>query len=115
MSEGVVRGCTLEFEGVGVAVGAALVSGLLSLVGPYLASLTGTLAALALAGWVAARARSGRPSPSPWGWPCCLALGALAAGALLFLAPPSALVRFRALPLAGALVPLWWTSRRRVP
>ncbi len=102
----------LDFEAVGVAVGAALVSGVLSLIGPYLASLTGALAALAFAGWVAARTSPGA-SPRPLrGGGAALVLSGLVVGTYLFLAPPASLVRFRALPLAGALVPLWWTTPR---
>jgi len=104
----------LEFDVVQVAVGAALVSAALSLVGPYLTSLTGTLGALALAGWVASRAGpDGRPR-APLGWAAGLALGGLALGAVGYLAPPAALLRFRAVLLAVALVPLWWTTRRRI-
>ena len=99
-----------ETDVVPVAAGAGLVSGLLSLIGPYLVSLTGALAAIAFAGWVAALAE---PRTGRWTlrrWKIGLALGALAVGALLFLAPPPVLLRFRALPLAGSLLPLWWTA-----
>ncbi len=108
-------GPALDFEVVGVSVGAALVSGGLSLVGPYLASLTGALGALAFAGWVAARLGSDVRLKIPLDPAAWFALGALAMGALLFLAPPASLTRFRALALAAALVPLWMTSRRGVP
>jgi hypothetical protein len=114
MSGGVLVGPFVEFEAVGVAVGAALVSAVLSLLGPYLASLTGTLAALAFAGWAAARTRSGRSSGSVQGWATVLVLVGLGVGALLFLIPPASIVQFRALPLAAALVPLWWITPRRL-
>jgi hypothetical protein len=101
-----------DSEVVGVAVGGAGVSALLSLVAPYLVSLTGALSAIAFAGWVATRAdaRGGvRPSLRPVAW---LVLTGLAVGAVLFLAPPGPMVRFRALPLGAALVPLWKISPR---
>lgn len=100
------------FEVVGVAASAALVSGVLSLVGPYLVSLTGALGALALAGWVEARSGSGIRPRVPLGPTAGLALGGLAVGAVVFLLPPAPLERFRGIALALALVPLWWTAPR---
>jgi hypothetical protein len=101
-----------EAEVVGVTVGGALVSGALSLLGPYLASLTGALAAIAFAGWVAERAGAvGRPRPrlGRSGW---FALGGLGVGAWVFLVPPPGVATFRALLLAIALVPLWRSAAR---
>jgi len=102
----------LEFEVVGVAVGAALVSGALSLVAPYLASLTAALAALALAGWVVrwgTSASGERRSPlrrMEW-----LALGCLALGGALFLSGAPPVLSVRGLVLVVSVVPLWAATR----
>jgi hypothetical protein len=101
-----------EFDVIGIAVGAALVSGALAVVGPPLAALTGALAVLAWAGWVALV----RQTPGPVrrlvtgtrGW----AAASAGAGALLFAAGPGFLAPFRGLVLAFSLVPLWWVARR---
>jgi len=102
----------LEFEVVGIAVGTAVVSGALSLLVPYLASLTGALAALAVAGWAARRAARAPSGPPPFlaagEW---LALGSVALGGVLFLRGPSPLPVFRGLLLGLALIPLWCVAR----
>jgi hypothetical protein len=96
----------IEFEVVGVAVGAALVRGALAPLDPSLAALTGALAALALAGWVARRARPLGPLRGAE----ALALASLTAGALVFLAAPGPVAPLHALLLALAAIPLWWSS-----
>lgn len=103
----------LEFEVVGVAAGIGVVSGALALVGPYLAALTGALAALALAGWLAARSRT--PGVALVDRGGALALVILGAAAVIYVAPPVGLASVRALLLGLALVPLWWTAPRKGP
>jgi hypothetical protein len=104
-----------EFDAFGVAVGATVVSGGLAVVLPFLLALTGTLAALAFAAWVAlARARAPNPrarSRSQWG----IALFALGLGATVFLLGPEPLARIRGLLLALALLPLWAVERNPPP
>jgi len=102
-----------EFDVLDGTVGAALVSGPLSLLAPYLASLTGALAALALAEWVARRWGTGPAAPRRRirvgeG----AALGCLAVGGGLFLGEATALGPGRGLLLALTLIPLWWAGRR---
>jgi hypothetical protein len=104
----------VEFEVVGVAVGAALVSGALSVLGPYLASLTGALAALAFAGWIAGRSSTGPGLGPALREPgALLALASLAAGAAVYLGLAAPFARWRGLVLGVALVPLWWSGARR--
>ncbi|MGP8072015.1 MAG: hypothetical protein ACLPZM_02665 [Thermoplasmata archaeon] len=107
-----IRSPVFEFEVVGVATGTALVSGALSLVAPYLASLTGALGALSVAGWVARRgtgARTGgQPSLDPREW---MAIGCLALGGGAFLFGPPLIATVRGLVLALSLVPLWAVGR----
>jgi hypothetical protein len=101
----------VELNVVGVATGGALVSGALSLVGPYLVALPGSLAALAVAGWIAQLRRSAGsevvrlPSGAP------LALVVLSAGATGYVFATEALGPFRGLLLALALLPLWNVAR----
>jgi len=100
------------FDVVGVSVGAGLVSGGLSLVAPALAALTGSLAVLAIAGWLTlARQALGTlrrmiTGGSAW------ALASVGAGAGLFLAGGTPLAPVRGLVLAVSLVPLWAVCRR---
>lgn len=101
----------VEFEVVGVAVAGALVAGGLALVDPFLASLSGALAALALAGWVAQISGAGTRSVRRMGRSGAAALTSLSVGAVIFLASPSALTRVRGLLLAVSLVPLWMAAR----
>ncbi len=111
-------GSLLGFETFGTAVGLALVAGALSLVAPTLTVLTGTLAALAIAGWASLRYREGRPrrwagSSARW-----LTLAAAATGALVYLDPPGLMAPFRGLVIGIGLVPLWAGERpiaRRPP
>ncbi len=109
---GTVPGRPVEFEVVAVAVGAGLVSGALALADATLAPLTGALAALALAGWVSARVGP-RRAPNP-AFRTGAPLVALGLGAVLFFAAPAPFVPARALLLALAGIPLWWTAPRRV-
>ena len=101
----------LGFEAFGVAVGATLVSGALSLAAPFLIALTGALAALAIAGWSARLRRTGpfragllRPRP-------IVALAILGSVTVIFLFPPTALDAARGLILALGLLPLWAVER----
>ena len=104
---------SIELEVVGASTGVAIVAGALAVEAPYLAALTGTLAALALAGWVAVRTgRPGRPA-TEFRPRDAAALSALMLGTVAFLWPAGPVDRFRALVLALALLPLWWTSSRR--
>jgi len=105
----------LEFEAFGAAVGAAVVSGACALVEPFLAALTGALAALAVAGWVSllrgrrvARGDLARPGT-------VLALGLLAVAAALYLLAAPELAATRGLLLGAGLVPLWLVERGRAP
>jgi hypothetical protein len=104
----------IELDVVGVAVAGALVSGGLSLVSSYLTALPGSLAALALAGWVAQLRRSADRGPlrAPRG--TRPALVAFAAGVAVYLFAPGILASFRGLLLGLALLPLW-DSARRIP
>ncbi|MCI4365365.1 MAG: hypothetical protein L3K10_04805 [Thermoplasmata archaeon] len=101
-----------EFDVVGVSVGGALVSGALSLVGPYLAGLTGALAALTLAGWAALlhQAPSRRTHRLPT--PEVTALVSVVLGAGIFLGGPNGVAPFRGLVLAVSLIPVWMVARR---
>lgn len=100
------------FDTFGVSVGAALVAGVLSIGIPFLAALTGTLAALAVASWVMVR------GPPTVFWETFLparraiGLGILAGGAALFLFPPPLLATLRGPLLALTLLPLWWVERQ---
>jgi hypothetical protein len=109
------RSPVLEFEVVGVAVGAAFVSGALALLDGDLTSLTGALAALAFAGWVAHRAGDPSGRTRPFRERDGVVVGFLALGAVVFLAGPGVLQRFRALFLATTLLPLWLTARGAAP
>ena len=108
-----VRVVPVEFEVFGTSTGVGLVAGALSVVYPFLASLAGTLAALALAGWASmlrrrgvGRAELARPDR-------LLALGLLGAGAVVYGIPTPGLTGFRGLLVALAVVPLWFAERHR--
>jgi hypothetical protein len=105
----------VEFDVIGVCVGAALVSGALSLVGPHLAALTAALAALALAGWAAQVRRAPGRLRRSLAWRSGGAVASIVAGAGLFVAGPSLLLPFRGLLLALLLIPLWSVARRLPP
>lgn len=106
-------GPPVEFEVFGTAVGGGLVAGALSIVAPFLLGLTGTLTALAVAGWARLHARGGRTGSTVLGGRGSLALALLGGGALMFLFPPEGLQAFRGLVLAVSTVPLWWLERAR--
>ncbi|MGB6500956.1 MAG: hypothetical protein WBG19_06125 [Thermoplasmata archaeon] len=97
----------LGFDPFGAAAGVALITGALAVILPFLSVLTGTLAALAVAGWALGRGRA-YPRPS---WFRHRIGGAVACGVgaatLLYLAPPASLGPFRALLLALALALFW--------
>lgn len=103
----------IELEVFGASLGGGLVAGALSIVVPFLNALTGTLAALALAGWsglVYRRGESLRAYLSAGGR---FAFPVLVVGTLLYLRPPVFLEAFRGLVLALSLVPFWWVERCR--
>jgi hypothetical protein len=101
-----------EFDVLGVATTCALVVGAFSLLAPFLSSLTGTLAALALAGWCSKLRPGGasvrgivRPGRG-------IALAAFGGGVILFVGPLASSL-FRGLVLGVAIVPLWFVEKRR--
>jgi hypothetical protein len=100
------------FDVVGVSVGAGLLSGGLSLVAPGLVALTGSLAVLAIVGWLTlARQALGTVrrmvgGGTPW------ALASVGTGAGLFFVGGPLLASVRGLVLAVSLVPLWTVCRR---
>ena len=108
-----VRFPPMEFEVFGTSMGVGLVAGALSVLEPFLAALAGTLAALAFAGWASMIGRRGG------GWTelvrpgRLVALGLLAAGALVYGFPGPELLPFRGFLVTLAVVPLWLTERRR--
>jgi len=106
-------GAALEFEAFGVAVGSALVCGLLSTLVNWLVSPTATLSALALAGWISLSRRRGTLSWHGFDTRTTTALGVLGVAAVGFLVPPAPLVPVRGLLLAGGLVPLVAVERHR--
>lgn len=106
-------GAMVEFEAFGVAVGFALLCGILSTFVTWLVSPTATLAALALAGWVSLSRRRGTLSWRRLDARSTVALGVLGGATVGFLDPPSPLVPVRGLLLAGGLVPLFAIERLR--
>lgn len=103
----------LDFEAFGLAVGSAVISGALSLALPFLAALTGSLAALAVAGWIARQRHRGVPR-SELRRARVVGAGALLVLAIvLYVAPPVSLEPGRGLALGLGLVPLWIVERRR--
>jgi len=105
----------LGFEAFGTACGLAVVVGGLSLLLPGLATLTGTLTALAVAGWAAGRRRGPDGGHGPRGLSAvdAGALGLLAAAGALALWPSAPLGASRGLLLGLAVVPLWSAERAR--
>jgi hypothetical protein len=112
VTEGRIPPTVESFDVVGVAVGTALMSGALAVIAPELAALTGSLAALAWAGWIGLV----RPTTTPlrqllrgnirW------AIASSGVGVLLFLLAPPWAASFRALGLGLSLVPLWRVAGR---
>lgn len=111
---GDVGGSSHDFDVFGGAVGCSLVCGALSVVFPPLMMGTATLAALAVAGWASLERhrREFRPESTSRRISLALALGTLLAGTGEFVASPFALARFRALVLAGTLLPLFLYEQR---
>ncbi len=100
----------LGFETFSTSVGLSLILGSLSLVVAGLVPVTGTLAALALAGWASLprhRPQAHRPSRL---W-VALAFVPLLLGAVAFLAPEPNLAEVRGFCLALGLLPLWLVER----
>ncbi len=105
-----VPGPRPELEVFGTARACALVAGVLSLFAPFLNALTGTLAALAFAGWcsgVGRDERRRRDAARP-GSLAALGIGAVGATVFVFPGPVSPA---RGLLLALALLPLWGFAR----
>jgi hypothetical protein len=101
----------LGFEAFGTASGLAVVVGALSAVDPDLTILTATLAALAIAGWGAARGAAPGGRPPLRSSRAVAGLVALGLGGTLFLAPPPLLVRWRGLALGLGVVAFWLSAR----
>ena len=92
-------------------------SGVLSVVLPYFDGLTMALAALvvgiALLRWTRGRFGGGPGSSDADRF--LLALVSAIVGWAVFLEAPSTLASIRGLVLGGAILPLWWLERRRLP
>jgi len=107
MSAGDLSRPSLGFDAFGAAVGLSVISGALAIVVPFLAVLTGTLAALSVASWTVNR--RGMPLRRRLfrrriGWWAAAAVGG---AGILYLDPPEPFAPFRSLGLALALVLLW--------
>jgi len=113
MTGSVGFGTAFDFEAFGVAVGSALVCGVLSTFVTWLVSPTATLSALALAGWLSLSRRRGTLSWHGFDTRTTTALSLLGGAAAGFLLPPAPLVPVRGLLLAGGLVPLLAVERLR--
>lgn len=113
MTEALPRIPFFEFEAFGVAVGASVVCGALSILLPTFLAPTATLAALAVAGWVSLARRRGELTRSGFGRGRVAALAVLGVGAAGFFVTPALLENLRGPLLAGGLVPLFLTERTR--
>jgi hypothetical protein len=100
-----------EYDVLGTAATCSLVAGSLSLVDPFLTSLTGTLVALTFAGWCSRLGRPGNPVRRVAWRGRGLALAALSLAVLVSLAPPGPILPFRGVVLGAAVVPLWRVER----
>ncbi len=107
------RRWVVEFDAFGVAAGCAVVSGALSVVEPFLDALTGTLSAIALAGWLSLLRRRGEGLRDVAHPGTALGLGTFAAGAVAFLVAPASIAGLRGLLLGLTLIPLWLSERNR--
>lgn len=105
----------LGFEAFGAAVGSALVCGALSVLAPILDAPTGTLAALALAGWVSLARRRGSHVRDRVGRASVATLLGLGGASIVYLTAPGFLAPFRGLILAASLVPLFLLERTHAP
>lgn len=101
----------IEFDAFNVGVGLGVIAGGLSMVAPYLDALTAALAALACAGWAAARSRrvTGRAARVVSMQGAGVLSLSLGTGAFFLLPGPMAVARGLALGLS--LVPLWFVER----
>lgn len=108
-----------EFEAFGLASGAALVCGALSILFSPLTAGAAALTALGLASWVSLVRRRGTMSRDGSRRARTLALTILGAAAVTFLIAPAPLAPARGLLLAAGLLPLIVLERRcsarRVP
>lgn len=102
-----------DFEPFGVAVGAAVVCGILSIFIPWLVAPTASLSALSVAGWVSLTRRRGFLSWKHLRGASLAALGVLGGAAVGFLDPPASLEPLRGLLLAGGLVSFFVIDRIR--
>jgi hypothetical protein len=100
-----------EFETFGAAVGSAVICGALSVLVPTLIAATATLVALALAGWLSLARRRGVLTRQGLGRGPIAAMFILGGAGVGFVAPPSFLLPFRGLLLAGGLLPLFVVGR----
>ena len=102
-------------EAFGTAVGLAVVVGALSVVLPAFDALTGTLVALAVAGWASGHRRgNGAPRWRPGSIGASrVALAVLGIAVAGFVDPPPPIATYRGLALGLGVVPLWWAERRR--
>jgi len=115
MTDPILGRRSLGFEAFGASVGLALVSGGLAIVLPFLAALTGTLCALAVAAWVADRRHRSagrRPTVARLEFVAWIWTGGAAAA---FLDPPPAFGPYRAVALALGLAAVWAAGRRVPP
>lgn len=104
------RSTSVELDTFRTAVGLALVAGALAVVAPYLDGLVAALAALAGAGWAAARAHRLATPRVPSGR-TALALVTVGAGVGAFLLAPVPWTSVRGLVLASSWLPMWWLER----
>lgn len=108
-----------DSEAFGMASGAAVVCGALSVLFSPLTAAAATLTALGLASWVSLSRRRGSLSRCGLGRASVLALAILGASAAVFIDPPSPIAPTRGLLLAAGLLPLVVAERarssRRIP
>jgi len=103
----------LALDAFGSATGLAVVCGALAIVVPFLVSVTGTLAAIAVAAWTIARASADEARSFRHGSTAVAAVG-LAVAAVVYLKPPASFGPYRALLLALVTATFWAIERRPV-
>lgn len=113
MTGPIESGPAFEFEPFRVAVGSAIVVGVLSVFIPWLVAPTAPLAALAVAGWVSLSLRRGAFSVRNLSGASAIALGVLGGAATAFFDPPLPIAPIRGCLLAAGLVPLYTIDRIR--
>jgi hypothetical protein len=101
---------TFDFDTFTAATALAGLAGFLSLLAPFLRSLTGCLVALGVAAWVVGR--GGRPLVRGRGLRIYVSVAALAGGVLAFLLVSAAGAVASGAILGVTLLPLWWAERR---